>query len=131
MSPKRFYEASLNGTILNEEAMNADHPNTTPEPRPIPPRLLIVEDDETLREMLATRFARAGVPTTTAESGEEALGKINHTAFDVALFDLHLPGMSGLDLLAKFKEAEPEAEVLLLTAHGSIETAIEAMRRGA
>jgi DNA-binding NtrC family response regulator len=93
--------------------------------------LLIVDDDDELRDTLARRFARAGLPVTTAESGEEALGKIARAEFDVALFDLHLPGMSGLDLLAKFKEAQPEAEVLMLTAHGSIETAIEAMRRGA
>jgi DNA-binding NtrC family response regulator len=111
--------------------MNADNPTPTPEPRPAPPRLLIVEDDEELREALARRFARAGTPVTTAESGEEALAKIGRAGFDLALFDLHLPGMSGLDLLAKFKEAQPDAEVLLLTAHGSIGTAIEAMRRGA
>jgi DNA-binding NtrC family response regulator len=98
---------------------------------PPPPRLLIVEDDESLRDLLARRFGRIGVPVTTAESGEEALAKIDRAEFDVALFDLHLPGMSGLDLLAKFKEAQPEAEVIMLTAHGSIETAIQAMRRGA
>jgi DNA-binding NtrC family response regulator len=96
-----------------------------------PLRLFLVDDDEGLRDMLARRFALDGAAVTTAGSGEEALAKINHAAFDVALFDLHLPGMSGLDLLARFKEAQPEAEVLMLTAHGSIETAIEAMRRGA
>jgi DNA-binding NtrC family response regulator len=96
-----------------------------------PPRLLVVEDDESLRMMLARRFGREGIPVTTAESGEEALAKIGRAEFDVALFDLHLPGMSGLDLLARFKEAQPDAEVLLLTAHGSIETAIRALRGGA
>jgi DNA-binding NtrC family response regulator len=111
--------------------MNADSPILIPEPRPAPPRLLIVDDDEELRDTLARRFARAGLPVTTAESGEEALAKIGRAGFDVALFDLHLPGMSGLDLLAQFKQAQPEAEVLMLTAHGSIATAIEAMRRGA
>jgi DNA-binding NtrC family response regulator len=100
-------------------------------PLPAPPRLLIVEDDESLRDLLARRFTRAGVPVITAESGEEALAKISRAEFDVALFDLHLPGMSGLDLLAQFKEQQPDAEVLMLTAHGSIETAIQAMRRGA
>ncbi len=111
--------------------MNAETPAPTPEPRPAPPRLLIVDDDEELRDTLARLFARAGYPVTTAESGEEALAKIGRAEFDVALFDLHLPGMSGLDLLAEFKQVQPEAEVLLLTAHGSIATAIEAMRRGA
>jgi DNA-binding NtrC family response regulator len=111
--------------------MNADSHPPTPEARPAPPRLLIVDDDEELRDTLARRFARAGLPVTTAESGEEALAKLGRAEFDVALFDLHLPGMSGLDLLAQFKQLQPEAEVLMLTAHGSIATAIEAMRRGA
>jgi DNA-binding NtrC family response regulator len=111
--------------------MSADSSVLMPEARPAPPRLLIVDDDEELRDTLARRFARAGLPVTTAESGEEALAKIGRAEFDVVLFDLHLPGMSGLDLLAQFKAAQPEAEVLMLTAHGSIATAIEAMRRGA
>ena len=111
--------------------MNADSLTLIPKPRPTPPRLLIVDDDEELRDTLSRRFARANFFVTTAESGEEALAKIGRAGFDLALFDLHLPGMSGLDLLAKFKEAQPDAEVLLLTAHGSIPTAIEAMRRGA
>src|SRR5581483_5106454 len=102
-----------------------------PEPRPAPPRLLIVDDDEELRDTLARRFTRAGLPVTTAESGEEALAKIGRAGFDLALFDLHLPGMSGLDLLAQFKEAQPDPEVLMRTAHSSTGTAIEAMRRGA
>jgi DNA-binding NtrC family response regulator len=110
--------------------MNSNSAPPTPEPRPAPPRLLIVDDDEELRDALARRLARAGLPVTTAESGEEALAKIGRAGFDLALFDLHLPGMSGLDLLARFKEDQPDAEVLLLTAHGSIATAIEAMRRG-
>jgi DNA-binding NtrC family response regulator len=96
-----------------------------------PLRLLLVDDDEALRDMLARRFTREGAAVTTAESGEEALAKVERAAIDVALFDLHLPGMSGLDLLAKFKEQQPDAEVLMLTAHGSIDTAIEAVRRGA
>ncbi len=111
--------------------MSADNPHPIVEPRPAPPRLLIVDDDEDLRDTLARRFIRAGLPVVTAESGEEALAKIDRAEFDVALFDLHLPGMSGLDLLARFKESQPGAEVLMLTAHGSVETAIEAMRRGA
>jgi DNA-binding NtrC family response regulator len=94
-------------------------------------RLLIVDDDEVLREALVRRFQRDGLAVAAAGSAEEALPRIERTPFDVALFDLHLPGMSGLDLLARFKEAQPDAEVLLLTAHGSIETAIRAMRGGA
>jgi DNA-binding NtrC family response regulator len=94
-------------------------------------RLLIVDDDEVLRDTLSQRCQRAGMAVTAVASGEDALAKIERAPFDVALLDLHLPGMSGLDVLAHVKELQPEVEVLLLTAHGSIETAIEAMKRGA
>jgi DNA-binding NtrC family response regulator len=94
-------------------------------------RLLIVDDDEQLRETLARRFRRQGMSVTEADNGEEALLKASQTRHDVALLDLHLPGMSGVDLLGKLKESQPELEALMLTAHSSIETAIEAMKKGA
>src|SRR6516225_2601417 len=62
---------------------------------------------------------------------EEALARAAGARFDVALLDLHLPGISGIELLAQLKEQQPELEALLLTAHSSVETAVEAMRRGA
>lgn len=96
-----------------------------------PIRLLIVDDDEQLRQTLARRFQRNGLTVTEAASGEIALEKIAQIRCDVALLDLHMPGMSGIELLEKLKERQPEMEVLLLTAHGSIETAIQAMKRGA
>jgi DNA-binding NtrC family response regulator len=96
-----------------------------------PPRLLIVDDDDQLREALVRRFQRQGMTVLSACSGEEALSKATRTRCDVALLDLHLPGITGIDLLEKLKEIQPEIEGLLLTAHGSIETAIQAMKRGA
>src|SRR5262245_54600404 len=94
-------------------------------------RLLIVDDDEDLRTTLAARFERLGLAVTTAASGEEALAKAAGARFDVAVLDLHLPGMGGVELLVKLKELHPEAESLLLTAHGSVETAVQAMKQGA
>jgi DNA-binding NtrC family response regulator len=94
-------------------------------------RLLIVEDDEQLRQTLVRWFRQQGNRVTAVGSGEEALARADQERYDVALLDLHLPGIGGLDLLSRLKERQPEAEVLLLTAHGSIETAIQAMRRGA
>ncbi len=96
-----------------------------------PLRLLVVDDDELLRETVARRFQRLGMAVTEAGDAEEALAKAAHAAYDVALLDLHMPGMTGIDLLARLKEQWPELEAIMLTAHGSIETAIEAMRRGA
>lgn len=97
----------------------------------LPIRLLIVDDDEQLSQALARRFGKLGHETTLAATGEKALELAAHQSFDVVLLDLHLPGMDGLDVLAKLKELHPEWEVILLTAHGSIETAIQAMRKGA
>jgi DNA-binding NtrC family response regulator len=94
-------------------------------------RLLIVDDDDQLRQTLARRFQRQGMEVTTAAGAEEALAKAEHNRWDVALLDLHLPGKSGIELLPQLKEQQPELEALLFTAHGSIETAILAMKQGA
>jgi len=94
-------------------------------------RLLIVDDDEQLRQTLAHRFERQGMAVVQAGSGEDALDKAAQARCDVALLDLNLPGIGGIEVLEKLKAGQPELEVLLLTAHGSIETAIEAMKRGA
>ncbi len=100
--------------------------NTTPSIK-----LLIVDDDDDMRDDLVHLFRKQGHEVTAAVSGEDALDKATHARFDVALLDLHLPGISGIDVLAKLKEQQPELEALMLTAHSSIETAVEAMRRGA
>jgi DNA-binding NtrC family response regulator len=96
-----------------------------------PLRLLVVDDDETLRQVLVRYFQRQGATVTAAGSGEEALSRAEQQRWDVALLDLHLPGISGIDLLARLKERQPELEAIMLTAHGSIDTAIQAMKCGA
>ena len=98
---------------------------------PLPLRLLIVDDDESLRQTLARRFQRLGMAVAEAADGEEALAKAGHAAYDVALLDLHMPGMTGIELLGRLKERWPELEAIMLTAHSSIETAIQAMKQGA
>ncbi|MHB1426501.1 MAG: sigma-54-dependent transcriptional regulator, partial [Gemmataceae bacterium] len=96
-----------------------------------PIKLLLVDDDDDLRHDLAHLFRKQGHEVTAAVSGEDALNKAKHARFDVALLDLHLPGISGIDVLTQLKECQPELEALMLTAHSSIETAVEAMRCGA
>jgi DNA-binding NtrC family response regulator len=96
-----------------------------------PLHLLIVDDDEELREVMSRWFRRQGVDVTEAGNAENALAKAARGTLDVALLDLHLPGMSGIDLLEQLKARQPALEVVMLTAHASMETAIEAMRRGA
>jgi DNA-binding NtrC family response regulator len=99
--------------------------------RTVPLRLLIVDDDETLLDTMVQRFQRRGMSVASARSGAEALERIGQVRFDVALLDLHLPDVGGIELLAGLKEHHPEVEALMLTAHGSMETAIQAMKAGA
>ncbi len=93
--------------------------------------LLIVDDDEQLRQTLGKRFERQGMNVRCAASGEEALIVADQYLLDVGLLDLNLPDCTGIELLPKLKEKQPELEALMFTAHGSIETAIEAMKLGA
>jgi DNA-binding NtrC family response regulator len=95
------------------------------------PRLLIVDNDPTLREMLTRFFRQREVAVIDAGDGAAALAKASEDRCDIALIDLQLPDVTGIELLAKLKERHPELEVILLTAHGTEETAIEAMKRGA
>jgi DNA-binding NtrC family response regulator len=102
------------------------------EAAPIPPvRLLIVDDDDQLRQTLEKRFKRQGMTVATAATAAEALERAEQERFDVALLDLHLPDQTGIELLQKLKESQGELEALMLTAHGSMETAIQAMKSGA
>src|SRR5688572_642220 len=96
-----------------------------------PVRLLIVDSDEDLRASLAQHFRQAGASVTEAGTGQEAQQKVGPARPDVALLDLNLPDIDGLQLMARLKEARPEVEVLLLAAHSSVESAVQAMRSGA
>ena len=102
-----------------------------PSDKPPVIRLLAVDDDENLLEMISEHFDRKGFKLTTAVCGADALRRLDEGRFDVALLDVGLPDLHGLDLLAKIKEKYPEVEVIMLTAHGSIENAIQAMKSGA
>ena len=96
-----------------------------------PLQLLIVDDDQDLREALLRRFQRLGMKVSGTATGAEALALADQERFDVALLDLHLPDMTGVDLLPQLKERQPELEAIMLTAHGSIDTAIQTMKHGA
>jgi DNA-binding NtrC family response regulator len=95
------------------------------------PDVLVVDDDEEFRPLLLQRLTRTGFATEAAASGTQALEVAQRCQFDVAVFDMQMPGMSGLELLEKFKAAYPETEVILLTGQGSIESAVQAMQLGA
>jgi DNA-binding NtrC family response regulator len=94
-------------------------------------KILIVDDELIMRESLSGWLERDGHSVQTASSGEEALEKLNATRFDILLLDIKMEGMSGLEVLSKVKETDPDAAVVMITAYGSIPTAIEAMKNGA
>jgi DNA-binding NtrC family response regulator len=102
---------------------------TTPSLPPV--RLLIVDDDDDLRQAMARRFELAGMSVDQTASGEAALERAAQVRYDVALLDLHLPAMSGIEVLQRLKELQPELEAIMLTAHGGLDTAIQAMKSGA
>jgi DNA-binding response OmpR family regulator len=92
--------------------------------------ILIADDEAPIRLTMDAMLRRRGYSVTTAESAEEALDLIHQHAFDLLLLDMKMPGLSGLDVAARARELQPEAAVIILTGHGSLETAIQGMRIG-
>ena len=93
--------------------------------------VLIVEDEKNLRRVLVAVLEAEGYPTITAENAEEALDRIRTEHPALVLTDQRLPGLSGTDLLRRIKEAHPEIPVIISTAYGEIEQAVEAIKAGA
>jgi DNA-binding NtrC family response regulator len=96
-----------------------------------PARLLLVDDDAAFRQVMSGELRRLGFEVATAGSGEEALQKLAEQGRDVVLLDLQLPGLGGLEVLKAVRAGSPDSEVIMLTGHGSIDTAIESIRAGA
>jgi len=93
--------------------------------------LLIVDDESAILESLGRLLERDGYLVTTAKSAEEALGILQRQSFDLLVTDLRLPHLSGLELLRIVRRMAPDTEVILMTAYGQIEDAVEAMKEGA
>jgi DNA-binding NtrC family response regulator len=94
-------------------------------------RLLVVDDEEPQRVMLANILGRAGYDVTTAENGREALNQLGCGRFDLMLTDQRMPVMDGLQLLEEAHRVDAELPVVLMTAYGTVSTAVQAMKRGA
>ncbi|HXZ24759.1 MAG TPA: response regulator, partial [Nitrospiria bacterium] len=100
----------------------------------IPGRLLVVDDDPQMCRLLEDVLTEEGHRVRTATNGAEALSRLVDSSaepFDVMIADLHLPAMKGLDLMLQAKQRRPDLSVIIITAFGSIESAIDAMKRGA
>jgi DNA-binding NtrC family response regulator len=94
-------------------------------------RILIIEDEDTLRESLSRVFTREGYQVVAVNSAEPALELFEEGSFDLILTDIILPGITGIELLKRVKEAAPDQVVIIMTAYASLETAVETLRSGA
>jgi DNA-binding response OmpR family regulator len=92
--------------------------------------ILIVDDEAPIRLTMDSLLRRRGYNVTTAEDGERALEQLHQETFDLLLLDLSMPGLSGLDVAKRAHELQPEAAVIFLTGHGSLESAIQSMHLG-
>jgi two-component system KDP operon response regulator KdpE len=95
------------------------------------PKILVVDDEEATRLSLAEILSLEGYQVTSARSGEEALQKLEEEAFDLVLADLVMKEVNGLQVMEAAKKLSPETVVIMLTAYGTLESAIQAMRQGA
>jgi len=96
-----------------------------------PLRILVVDDEESLRFSLSRGLRKAGYAVETAADAQEAVECLGRLSFDVVLTDIVMPGGSGLDVLAAVHEMDRDSVVILMTAHGTVENAIDALRKGA
>jgi DNA-binding NtrC family response regulator len=106
---------------------------TAPQPLSMPAllNLLIVDDERSVREACQEIGSALGYRTSSAESGEQALRMLEGQNFDVVLLDLKLQGLGGLEVLKALKARRPDIEVIVISANGNVETAVQAMKTGA
>ena len=94
-------------------------------------RILVVDDEESLRRVTQVRLEQAGYSVCVAGSAEEAVEALERSPFDIVLTDLRMPAMSGLELLKHVRSNSPDTAVIIMTAYGTVESAVEAMKAGA
>jgi DNA-binding response OmpR family regulator len=93
--------------------------------------VLIVDDEKNIRLTLAMALEKLNLPVDTALNGKEALTKLAERSYALMLLDLRMPGMDGMEVLKRVRELRPEVKVVIITAWGSIDAAVEAMKLGA
>lgn len=94
-------------------------------------RILIAEDEELMQITLKDALRKEGYEVTIATDGEEGLQKVKDSDYDIALVDLKMPRLDGMELLRKIRQLSPRTTIIMMTAYGTIETAVEAMKSGA
>jgi DNA-binding NtrC family response regulator len=114
-----------------EEEVKEKHSNISKGGLNMKPRVLIVDDEEELLQTLSERLRMRDYDVSTSLSGEDALGKMKGYNFDVVVLDVAMPGMDGVQTLSEIKRIKPLTEVIMLTGHATVESAIEGMKLGA
>jgi len=104
---------------------------TTNESKFYPKRLLIVDDEENMRHMLSSLLAKAGYRVDTASDGADALEMVDQTLYDFILCDLKMPNMNGMEFFETARDKLWATTVIMMSAYGSLDTAVEAMKKGA
>ncbi len=94
-------------------------------------RVLIVDDEKNIRFTLPLALESLGLETDTARDGEEALAKLGEREFALILLDLKMPGIDGIEVLRRVRKIRPDIPVIMITAYGTIESSVEAMKIGA
>jgi len=94
-------------------------------------RILIVDDELVVRDSLGKWFTSEGYTARPVGSGREALETIQQAEFDIALLDIKMPGMDGMELQGRLHEADPDLSVIIMTGYASVDTAVQALKNGA
>ena len=95
------------------------------------PHILLIDDDQSLRRVIEYSLVENGFSVRPAASGEEGLAFLQKEPFDVVITDITMPGMNGMEVLEKVRKADPVLPVIIITAYGTIESAVSAMKQGA
>jgi two-component system, NtrC family, nitrogen regulation response regulator NtrX len=93
--------------------------------------ILIIDDEKAIRKTLGEILSYEGYQIDDAENGEEGLKKIKEKNYDVVLCDIKMPKVDGLEFLEKARESNPDLPIIMISGHGTIETAVEAVKKGA
>jgi len=98
---------------------------------PMQANILVIDDEETMRDSCRQTLSRSGNRVEVAEDGLSGLAMLEKESFDLVILDLKMPGLSGMEVLNKIKEGDPEAMVIVITGYATVESAVEAMKIGA
>ena len=94
-------------------------------------RVLFADDEAHLRYLMQMELPRLGHEVTVCPDGATAIRSLEKGTFDVALLDIRMPGLSGIEVLGKIRQFSPETQVVILTGHATVDTAVQALRLGA